>query len=325
MIPGNLDENTFRITSSGWSARWLGLEEETYFEANFIADQTRYEFHQVWRGIDGGYGFCSSQASPEEAVVRCPFLQLSPTWENALKAELDGKYHLSFVERPEKIVTPFCSPDGFFFTIAFPVAVHDIRQIQQLIQDTIARSALGYPVSAAARLVLQVVNYPEGKAPAWTKEPVTVFKQSLLECGLIPRELPVRETAKNGSSAWTLRREIYFVFINTSFAGLCDLLSRISDESGPIRAVEDPALRFEWWPVVMHSGFEVQVESIALFDRNRSTRSFLRFALPGHESHVPSSEEITADPIKAAALLERAEEISTMVVEATRKFGDGGH
>lgn len=188
LILGNLDEDTFRVSSSGWSARWQGSEQETYFEANFIADQTRYEFHQIWRGIDGGYGFCSSEASPEEAVVRCPFLKLPPAWESALKTELEGKYHLSFIERPEKIVTPFCSPDGFFFTIAFPVAVHDIRRFQSLIQEIAARSALSYPVSVAAKRVLQVVNYPEGKAPAWTTDPFTVFKRSLVETGLIPRE-----------------------------------------------------------------------------------------------------------------------------------------
>jgi hypothetical protein len=135
--------------------------------------------------------------------------------------------------------------------------------------------------------------------------------------------MPVRETAKDGSSAWTLRRDTYFVFITLPFAGVCDLLSRFSDYPGPIRTVADTPLRFEYWPVIMHSGFEVQVESIALFDRNRTTRSFLRFALPGHDSHMPSSEEIVADPVKSAALLERAEEISTRVVEATRKAMDG--
>jgi len=314
LVLGNLDENTFRLSSSGWSARWRGSEEETYFEANFIADQKRYEFHQIWRGMDGGFGHCSSEASPEEAVVKCPFVRLSPTWESALKTELELKYHLSFVERPEDMVTPFYSPDGFFFTIAFPAAVCEIRQIQQLLKDIVARSPLGYPVLMASRRVVQVVNYPEGKAPAWTREPMTVFNQSLLETGLMPWSLPVRETANDGSAAWTLRREVYFIFISLPFAGLTDLLSRISDESGHLRTASAQPLRFEWWPILMHSGFEVQAESIALFDRARTTRSFLSFALPDHKYFVPSFEEITSSLANSEALLKQAEEISSEVL-----------
>ena len=316
LILGNLDENTFRLTSSGWSARWQGLEDNTYFDATFKADHTRYEFHQVWQGIDGGCGFCSSEASPEEAVVRFPFLKLSPSWESALKTELERKYHLSFVERPEEMVTPFCSPDGFFFTIAFPAAVCEVRQIQRLLKDIVAKSPLGYPVSMAARRVVQVVNYPEGKAPVWTREPMTVFNQSLLETGLMPWSLPVRETANDGSAAWTLRREVYFVFINLPFAGLTDLLGRISGKSGHIRTTSAQPLRFEWWPILMHAGFEVQAESIALFDRARTTRSFLKFALPGHKYPVPSFEEITSSLVNSETLLKQAEEISAEVVEA---------
>ena len=320
LILGNLDENTFRVSSSGWSARWQGLEDNTYFDATFKADHTRYEFHQVWQGIDGSCGFCSSEASPEEAVVRCPFLKLSPTWESALKTEIERKYHLSFVERPEEMVTPFYSPDGFFFTITFPAAVREVRQIQRLLKDIVAISPLGYPVSMAARRVVQVVNYPEGKAPAWTREPMTVFTRSLLETGLMPWSLPVRETANDGSAAWTLRRDVYFIFIDLPFAGLTDLLSRISGESGHLRTASAQPLRFEWWPILMHSGFEVQAESIALFDRAQTTRSFLSFALPDHKYFVPSFEEITSSLANSEALLKQAEEISSEVVETVTQL-----
>ena len=67
---------------------------------------------------------------------------------------------------------------------------------------------------------------------------------------------------------------VYFIFINLPFAGLTDLLSRTSDESGHLRTASAQPLRFEWWPILMHSGFEVQAESIALFDRARTHGHF---------------------------------------------------
>jgi len=321
LVLGNLDEATFQRSSSGWSTRWQGLENNTYFDATFKADHTRYEFHQVWQGVDGGFGHCSSQASPEEAVARCPiYVQFPLSWESAVKTQLEGKYQLTFIEQSKRMASTFFSPDGFFFTIAFPVAVCDLRQIQRQLKDIVAKSPLGYPVSMAARRVVQVVNYPEGKAPAWTREPMTVFTRSLLETGLMPWSLPIRETANDGSAAWTLRRDVYFVFINLPFAGLTDLLSRIYDESGHLRTASAQPLRFEWWPILMHSGFEVQAESIALFDRARTTRSFLSFALPDHKYFVPSFEEITSSLANSEALLKQAEEISSEVLKTVTQL-----
>lgn len=320
---GILDETTFRISSAGWSARWQGKENDTYLDATFKADEMRYEFHQVWQGVDGGFGFCSSSGPPEEAVMKCPFyVQFPPSWESAAKTQLERKYQLTYVEESKRVVRSFFIPDGFFCTIAAPVAVSDMRKTKHLLEEIIARSPLSYPVSMAARRIVQVVNYPEGKAPAWTTEPMTVFNQSLLEAGLLPWELPVRETAKDGSAAWTLRREIYFLFINLPFAGITDLLGRIAHESGPVRTLAGPQLRFEWWPIVMHAGLEVQVESISCFDRDRTTRCFLSFVRSGQGFYLPSTEEIDADPARTASLLDRAEEISCRVTEVARNLID---
>ena len=35
LILGSLDEATFQTSSSGWSTRWQGLENNTYFDATF--------------------------------------------------------------------------------------------------------------------------------------------------------------------------------------------------------------------------------------------------------------------------------------------------
>jgi hypothetical protein len=70
----------------------------------------------------------------------------------------------------------------------------------------------------------------------------------------------------------------------------------------------------------MHSGFEVQAESIALFDRARTTRSFLSFALPYHKYFVPSFEEIISSLANSEALLKQAEEISSEVLKTVTQL-----
>jgi hypothetical protein len=74
------------------------------------------------------------------------------------------------------------------------------------------------------------------------------------------------------TAAWTLRRRIYVVFVKVPFAGLTEMLERLRSPEGPIRYRTDRDLTFDLQPVVFPQGFELQVKSIALWDRGRTTR-----------------------------------------------------
>jgi hypothetical protein len=198
----------------------------------------------------------------------------------------------------------------------FPVDVNNIRKIEHAIHDSIKRSLPMYPIDVEAKLVTQAVNYLEGKAPEWTTRGDIVLIQSLIETGLIPHCLPVRETANDGSAAWTLRREIYFLFIRLPFAGLTDFLARISSESGPILRVTDRKIRFELRPVVMPAAVELEAEHLYLWDAGRTTRTFLQLSSPEHERGGPTAQDATENGNSPGAALVRAETISDEVVEA---------
>jgi hypothetical protein len=316
LILGSLARRSFRRSARGWSARWQGTETDTRFHVAYDVDARRWRVRQTWCGVDGGFSDFRALTPLDKVIAQALNNQFPWTWDRAAKASLEASYQLTLIEQPANTCALFGIPDGAFRTIAFPVAVGSLRAIGQWIQDSIARHAPDYPVTAEARLVFQAVNYLEAKAPAWTARAGEVFLQSVVETGLAPCGLPVREVADDGSAAWTLRREVYFVFINLPFAGLTDFLARMAAPDGPIRAASDPDLRFELRPVVMPAMFEAQAQGLAVSDQGRTTRSFLQFAPPGAEKTVPTIEQAVESEGNAAAALAQAEAISAEVVAA---------
>lgn len=310
LILGNLDPSTFEQSPSGWSARLQGTEDDTHFDVAYKADVQRWEIRQTWRGLDGGFSVFPTNVPLDKVIAHGLYMQFPRNWDSAAKTQLEFEYQVTVVEQPENAYT-FCGiPDGAFRTILFPIAARNIRPVRQWIQDLVKKSPLAYPINVEAKLVLQVLNYHEGKAPAWTAQEAVAFNQSVIETGLAPQGLPVREVASDGSAAWTLHREIYFLFIGLPFAGLTDFLDRMRTVNGPIRTATDPDLRFELRPIVVPAAFELQTQSLALWDQARTTRSFIQFSSPEEKIAVPTIEQFVENEQKALATLAEIETIS---------------
>lgn len=320
LILGDLDHSTFEQSAAGWSARWQGTEGDTHFEVTYKAEASRWELRQTWCGLDGGFSLFPSRMPLDQVIAQALYTQFPRNWDEAAKSQLESAYQVSVVEQPENAYT-FCGiPDGAFRTIVFPIAVRNLRPVRQWIEDLIEESRLPYPVTVDAKLVFQALNYLEGKAPSWTAQEAVAFKHSVAETGLAPQGFPVREVANDGSAAWTLRREIYFLFIGLPFAGLTDFLGRMTSASGPIRTATDPAFRFELRPIVIPAGFEIQAESLALWDKARTTRSFLQFASPGQDQTAEMTQQVIDAERTALSTLAKAESISSDVVSAVEQI-----
>lgn len=320
LILGDLDPSTFEQSAGGWSARWQGTEEDTHFEVAYKADMGRWEIRQTWCGLDGGFSLFPAHMPLDKVIAQALYTQFPRNWDGAAKSQLESAYQVTIVEQPEGAYTLCGIPDGAFRTIVFPIAVRNLRPVRQWIQDLVEESPLAYPITVEAKLVFQALNYIEGKAPEWTTQEAVSFNQSVVETGLAPQGFPVREVANDGSAAWTLRREIYFLFIGLPFAGLTDFLSRMATEDGPIRTASDPDFRFELRPVVIPAAFEIQTESLALWDKNRTTRSLLQFSSPDGKDAVPTVEQVIENEQKAPATLAKVEAISVDVVTAIEQI-----
>lgn len=316
LILGDLDPSTFRQSASGWVARWQGTEADTHFDVAYKADAGCWEIRQTWCSLDGGFSIYRTRIPLDKVIGQALYMEFPRNWDQAAKTQIESRYQVNVVEQPENIRT-FCGiPDGAFRTIVFPIAVRNLRPVRQRIHEIVEESRVTYPVAVEAKLVVQAINYVEGKAPDWTTQEPIAFNQSVIETGLAPYGLPVREVASDGAAAWTMRREIYFLFITLPFAGLTDFLSRTASENGPIRAASDPDLRFELRPVVIPAAFEMQTESMALWDPKRTTRSFLQFARSGEAKTVRTAEQYIDAETNASSTLAKVEAISGDVVAA---------
>lgn len=323
LILGNLDATSFDNSPKGWSARWQGTEEDTHFDVAYRADVDRWEVRQTWRGLDGGFTMYSTCVPLDKLIGQTLYMQFPRSWDSAAKSQIESEYQLTIVEQPENVAT-FCGiPDGAFRTIVFPIAVRNLRPVRQWIEEIVEESPLTYPITVEAKLLFQAVNYLEGRAPEWTSQEAVAFNHSVVETGLAPHGFPVREVANDGVAAWTLRREIYFLFITLPFAGLTDFLSRMATENGPIRTTSDPSFRFELRPIVIPAAFEMQTESLVLWDKPRTTRSFLQFVQPGEEPKVPTIEQKIDAERKAPNALATVEAISGEVVKAIEQIFNG--
>jgi hypothetical protein len=319
LILGLLDLSRFQLSEDGWSARWQGVEDNSYFDVSYEARDRRWVVQQTWQGIDGGTSFYSSQVPLNKVIGQALYMRFPRDWDSFAKMRLEAEHQLTVIEQPEDAYT-FCGiPDGAFRTILFPVAIRNLRPVQQWLMQAVESSHLTYPINVEAKLVFQAINYLEGKAPDWTTQDAVVFHHSVEETGMVPQGFPVREVANDGSAAWTVRREIYFLFVGLPFSGLVDFIERVSTENGPIRLASDPALRFELRPVVIPAGFDIQTESIALWDAARTTRSFLKFSPVGLEGADTCPEDIVERERNSETMLAQAEGISAGVVDEVRQ------
>lgn len=264
--------------------------------------------------MSGGFSVYSTGIPLEKVIGQALYAQFPRNWDSEAKLRIESEYQISVVEQPENMCG-FCGiPDGAFRTIMCPVAVCNVRPVLQWIQRVVEESPLTYPITVEAKLVFQAVNFLEGKAPAWTGQEAVSFHRSVMETGLVPYGLPQRELANDGSAAWTLRRDVYFLFIGLPFAGLTDFLDRMVSANGPVRFVSDPELRIEFRPAVVPAALEMQTESVALWDRARTTRSFMQFARTGEATVVPTIEELIEAERNAPATLAKVEAVSGEVV-----------
>lgn len=315
LIMGALDRSSFQKSPQGWEAIWRGSEEETYFTVCYKKYDSQWQISQRWKGNDGGGAYYSTRTPLIKVIGQALYHTFPKNWDENAKQIFEEIFQITWVEQPEGS-SSFCGiPDGSFRTIMFPVSVSELESFQRWVQNSVHNNPPNYPVLVSARLKFQVINYHEGHAPDWTRDEGFVFHQSLSETGLIPIGFPVREAAKDGSAAWTLRRETYFILIEVPFVAMNDFLQRLVGENSPVRKSSHPHLRFERRPIVFPAGFEYQTQSASFWDQGRTTRIFLQFSKPGEEVNISDTVTLIANEQRTPEYLREAQSISQTVFQ----------
>jgi hypothetical protein len=275
---GGLDAASFVLGPDGWQATWrVPAEVDSWLRVEFAASANIYTLLQSWNGINGGLSQCSAKTPLDHALAQGLYQKFPRSWDDAAKARLETKYQLNYIPQVADAYAFVGIPDGAFRTIAFIATAKNLRPICAWVRGALAASSPAYPMSVEAQLVVQVVNYVEGRAPDWTSNAPRCFHQALLDTGLAPLTMPVREESSDGSAAWTVRRLTYVVFVNVPFTGLEAFLGSIEAINGFVRPTTAPQLRAEFRPVIFPQGLETQVPSLSTWDPERTIRSTLLF------------------------------------------------
>ena len=283
LVLGPIDEDAFKRDSDGWEATWRTTDDsDGWLRIGFDSSTGLYRLQQSWRGIDGGLSQFPARMQLDQILAQGLYLRFPQSWDSSMKALLEARYQLGYNPQPADSHAFFGVPDGAFRTIAFIATAKDLRPIRKWIRDAIASHQPAFPVSAHAHLVVQVVNYVEGRAHGWTADAPRCYYQSLLDTGLAALAMPVREQASDGTAAWTIRRLTYAIFINVPFVGLTEFLHSIEAVDGFVRPIGGAPLRSEFRPVIFPQGLDVQAPSISTWDTERSALSTLVF--PGADA-----------------------------------------
>lgn len=284
LMLGKLDHSACKFSKAGWSARWQGRENDTHFDIKYEAVADRYEIRQKWSGVDGGLSMYPARIPLGALISQSLYLNFPKGWDVAAKKLIESKYQVTYIEHPEQLPVVIGMPDGAMRAIAITLGAHQLRDFHNRLLDITARCRFPFPVMAYARRIPQVINYVEGKAPAFTTEPMTLFIRSTQDIGIFPAAMPERQTAPDGSSAWTFQREPFVVFVLVPFAGLTALLHELQSSNGPIRNRGDDELAFDMQPILMPSPLEFLGQNLSFWDQGRTTRSTWIMRRDGQES-----------------------------------------
>lgn len=317
LIMGPLDKASFKRSHEGWSARWQGTEADTWFELAHDVARQQWVAEDRWRGIRGSTTIYKTRIPLPVVIGQAMYGWFPENWDRAAKALLEETYQLQVIE-PKTGAPSMCGiPDGPARTIAFPIAVGELRGFRDHFRQCLERWQLPYPVAAEARLTYQGVSWHEGEAPGWTEatRPDDAFRQSVQDTGLLSFGYPRRTDVPGKPAMWSQTRELYYVYLTLPFAGLTDLLRRLVSIQGPVRRHDDPRLPFEWQPMVLSAGLEHLVADLTLDDDPRTTLVYLRFQPLAQWGKAVTVGKLVDAMRSAEDDLARAEAISAGIVK----------
>jgi len=315
LVMGPLDEGSFRSDAERWCGRWLGPEPSTRYELSFDRTRSRYAVSLAWRGIEGTATEWPVDRGFVDAALRGLVFGAVPAWDEEAKRQLEADWQIEYLPQPKEIHPFIGLPDGLFRTILLFVPAREIRSVRDRLGAWLSSATPPYPVSVDLRLLRQVVNYVEGKAPAWTAHPSECFRRNVEGTGLFAAALPEREVRADGVAAWTIRRSCYALSIQLPFPAVVPVVERLAVDLGLVRPKLGDPVGAEMLPVVIPALYDTHASGLGVWDAGQTTRSTIAF-----EREAAAASEVP-DPRAISEALWRIEEASGAMVAELDRFG----
>lgn len=312
MLLGQLDRRTFRSTEDEWAARWVGERSDTYVEARVDRSKRWLELSQTWRGLYGGTSYMPADGFGR--AVQGLYMGFPALWDNEAKARLEEQYWLKYLRQDKESLSMAGVPDGGFKTICVPLPVYRLQDCWNCLVALAGGAEFQTPFMTRLDLRMGAVNYVTSKSPTWTAKPMELFLRTFDAVGLTPIEMPKLETAKDGSSAMTVRRWVYIAHVGVPFAGLFGMVDALAscglirERDGADRSTTADGIEFDAF--IGGPSLDIGTEAVQWFDEPQSRRVYylLSASADGQPNDAPKRllREMQQSPQEARSLLEHA-------------------
>lgn len=318
LVFGPLNRGTLIISADGFNAEWSDPEQKAKIVLNWNSKTHKYTASQVWDGEEGS-ATQQDDTTPLIQVFAMLYEDGFPkNWDAKAKEQFEGRYYLTWLEGNERLPTYFAAPDGVFRVISFPVMIKNLRHARTILEHISAETP-NYGFFATVTLMQQDVYYKLGTAPDWTRDIAMCMTQSIGETGLIPQDIPRTEEIEGAQ--WNhLVRDAMMLHVFVPFAGMRDMLQKLSESPMPIIERTDAPIRRDLLPVVSPQGLSEKLNSFTLDDTIQGIRVTYTFLAP----EIALDDLLTLDSNSQIDRLEKfsdaiLDQLSADVEEAKRR------
>lgn len=223
LIFGDLIDNSFQSVDGGWQVRYRDA-----FDNGLDLSVKQGRFNATLRFLEKE-SISVGPLVPERAFPELLNLA-AEQWNRVLKERLESLYPVT-VSEPDP-GRPHCMyiPDGWMKTILVPVAPQHLPELLRWHLALAEDPQLGASQTGSVTLAFNAVNYVEGRIPAELADPDRLAVESLLSTQTPLTCAVVRETGKDGSAAWTVRRLAYLYRLSAFLRDVPHLVDRLHQD-----------------------------------------------------------------------------------------------
>lgn len=202
LLFGDLVDNTFTSYSDGWSVSYRDAED------NGLDISVRNGRFEAKPRFLGKKGLSVGPATHKEAFPQLINLA-ADQWDQSLKDYLEARYLIRVAETDPHRLHVIYIPDGWLKSILVPIAPSKLGTLLNWHMNLANDDRIGASVIGCVSLLFNAVNYVDGSYPSEWGTGDNLLVRNLLTLNGPMLGQVIHETASDGASAWTLRRNAY--------------------------------------------------------------------------------------------------------------------
>lgn len=281
---GSLATDSFRISDSGWTARYVDATPDTSVDLEFRASPGSWgslTARLTWSGIQD----LTIVARDWTTLGRYMAFEFPETWEREAKQRLETAFNLRLLTRPHDAPLMSGFPDGPAQSVVFPVPSDRLHALTGCLDAIDADADIAAAVTMFVTMARSRVDYIEGRCSDVPNAPPALAEHSRDSVGLACDGMPKVQVIENGLRALTVKRWVFLAHVVCTFRDLARVVSACS-RHGFIGVRDNAAAPSvypdgrEWSAVALPVGCGTGNTGVCFFDEEQTRRLTYEQLLP---------------------------------------------